>query len=398
MAVFFFCAYVIGAALWVESGTSNNYCATLGECMYTMIRLTLFDGNGFDYAFSLTEHHMFMFYIVMLYMCITSFGILNGLVGLFGHAFKLASEESFHESSHKKLPHNDEELDYQEFKDFDSSSLHRRNHNSRGDYSNPSTRPAGNDDSKASFPSKKKPESGKMRKVVHSLMANRLAMHLKLHKVASTHLIRKYHSAKTPPIPTGIPEMAANNEPKVYPSPRVEHVETPSTHKSLELHEHAKQTLQMVGSMHSHLQHLHGKLESQSNVVVDIFQKMNDLYRHMEQHQQVFRESSERHEHQLEQLQSKVVFVQNNAPPDFEPPQAYEQPYPVYLQGGGGGVRSVGRGFQQSDSLPSPSRVQTDGAFGIDTVLDGNDSPRSQITFDGESKVFHFTLKIVSTE
>jgi hypothetical protein len=43
--------------------------------------------NGFDYAAQLAGLNPFLFAVLMLYMCVTSFGMLNGLVGIFGTAF-----------------------------------------------------------------------------------------------------------------------------------------------------------------------------------------------------------------------------------------------------------------------------------------------------------------------
>eukprot|EP01036_Dinobryon_divergens_P026833 gene26833-35525_t len=399
MGVFFYSAYVFGAALWVESGTSDNLCATLGECMYTMVRLSLLDGNGFDYAFSLTDHHVIMFYFVMLYMCITSFGILNGLVGLFGHAFKQASEESFRDDGSRNTDsfHADDDIvDYQEFDDLGKSF---RKRHPRGDQSPPS-----GENDKATLSHKQKPgERGRVGKTVGSL-ANKSNLHFKLHKVASTHLIRKYYSTKTSigPSQKSDPEVSLPvKDAKVHPSPRVvESVRAPSVHGSPEIHEQSKQILQMVDSLHSHIQHLNGKMESQSSVVVDIFQKMSDLYRQFEQQQEAMRDASERHERQLDQLHNKIAFTQY-PPSNFEQEQGYEQQqqlgyeqqhggydqqYPVFQQGG--------MGFQQQDNMTSqsPSRLQVNSAFGIDSVIDiGNDSPRSQITFaEGEGDLMSF--------
>jgi hypothetical protein len=55
--------------------------------MYTMMRLTFYDGNGFDFAYALSDKHPLLFYVSMCYLCVTSFGMLNGLVGIFGTAF-----------------------------------------------------------------------------------------------------------------------------------------------------------------------------------------------------------------------------------------------------------------------------------------------------------------------
>jgi len=54
-------------------------------------------GDGFDFAFFLTKDHKILFCIVMFYMALTAFGILNGLVGIFGNVFANASESVFGE-------------------------------------------------------------------------------------------------------------------------------------------------------------------------------------------------------------------------------------------------------------------------------------------------------------
>jgi hypothetical protein len=96
MIVFFYTAFVFGAALWVETGYKMRDCRTLGSCTYTMMRLSFYDGTGFDYAYELSaQGHKFLFILVMIYLCVTSFGILNGLVGLFGTAFNEASLMAF---------------------------------------------------------------------------------------------------------------------------------------------------------------------------------------------------------------------------------------------------------------------------------------------------------------
>jgi hypothetical protein len=98
MGILFYIAYVLGATLWVETQDSdldNEFCATIGSCTYTMIRLTFFDGNGFDFAYSLTENHKILFTVTVMYLCVTSFGIVNGLIGVFGDIFKDDSDRIF---------------------------------------------------------------------------------------------------------------------------------------------------------------------------------------------------------------------------------------------------------------------------------------------------------------
>lgn len=93
--VLVYSAFVIGMALWIETESSSEFCGNIGECTFTLMRLTFFDGDGFDFAFFLTRDHRIMFMVVMVYMCLTSFGILNGLVGIFGTAIATASELAF---------------------------------------------------------------------------------------------------------------------------------------------------------------------------------------------------------------------------------------------------------------------------------------------------------------
>lgn len=97
MFMLFYIAYVLGATMWIETAHSNlgDFCLTLGSCTYTMIRLTFFDGNGFDFAYSLVEGHPILFGITCLYLCVTSFGIVNGLIGVFGDIFKDDSDKVF---------------------------------------------------------------------------------------------------------------------------------------------------------------------------------------------------------------------------------------------------------------------------------------------------------------
>ena len=53
------------------------------------------DGEGFDFAYDLSIKHRFLFCLVIFYSCITTFGILNGLVGIFGTIFAVAANDTF---------------------------------------------------------------------------------------------------------------------------------------------------------------------------------------------------------------------------------------------------------------------------------------------------------------
>lgn len=92
MAVYFYSAFVLGAALWVEIDRKSELCQNLGSCTFVMMRLTFCDGDGFDFTLFLpNNYHRILFVVAMMYICITSFGILNGLVGIFGSTYVNAS-------------------------------------------------------------------------------------------------------------------------------------------------------------------------------------------------------------------------------------------------------------------------------------------------------------------
>ena len=97
MILFFYSAFVFGISLWVATDESYAHCTNRGECIYTMIRLAFFDGNGLDFAYSLVHLDPVLFIVVMFYMCMTAFGIINGLVGIFGTLFMRASDSAFEE-------------------------------------------------------------------------------------------------------------------------------------------------------------------------------------------------------------------------------------------------------------------------------------------------------------
>jgi hypothetical protein len=81
--------------------TSGDYsgCSDASQCTFTLLRLAFFDGSGFDFAFYLAQYYRFLFGVSLLFVCITSFGIMNGLVGIFGRLLNQASMEAFQQSS-----------------------------------------------------------------------------------------------------------------------------------------------------------------------------------------------------------------------------------------------------------------------------------------------------------
>lgn len=99
MLMFFYSAFVLGTTLWIETNSESEFCLTKSGCVYTLMRLTFYDGTGFDFTYSLLRNHTFLFFLCIAYMCVTSFGLLNGLVGIFGTLFQTASDEAFNEEA-----------------------------------------------------------------------------------------------------------------------------------------------------------------------------------------------------------------------------------------------------------------------------------------------------------
>ena len=146
MLIFFYSAFVMGTTLWIETGGDDPACDSFQMCTYTMMRLTFYDGTGFDFTYSLTSKHRFLFFLCIVYMCLTSFGILNGLVGIFGTAFSAASDDAFNDSDDEEEIENDddgEEPDDQDLKDVYTSfrgmytdENNNNNHHNASGYNN----------------------------------------------------------------------------------------------------------------------------------------------------------------------------------------------------------------------------------------------------------------------
>jgi hypothetical protein len=87
IGIFFYSSYVLGACLWQETGNQLDACSTFTSCMFTLMRLTFYDGNGFDYLWEVSKLWPLLFVLTVLYLCATAFGVLNGLIGIFASTF-----------------------------------------------------------------------------------------------------------------------------------------------------------------------------------------------------------------------------------------------------------------------------------------------------------------------
>jgi len=105
LGFFFYMAYVMGVSLWQktallaltspEGGSTGTLseCDTLPHCFLIMLRLTFWDGSGFDYLKSIMDYgNGGIVTLLVFYMCISAMVLLNGLIGIFGGAFQSATE------------------------------------------------------------------------------------------------------------------------------------------------------------------------------------------------------------------------------------------------------------------------------------------------------------------
>mmetsp|Transcript_13341 Transcript_13341/g.18290 ORF Transcript_13341/g.18290 Transcript_13341/m.18290 type:complete len:806 (+) Transcript_13341:13-2430(+) len=316
MAVFFYSAYVVGAALWVETGAPDNNCASLGDCMYTMMRLTFFDGTGFDYAYSLSYNNKFLFLVTMLYLCITAFGILNGLVGIFGNAFNKASEQSFHEIAEEN-DDSDSEIDEEEVRAYELYlSRHNKDGHNRGGNSswrsrNESTNTPAEVDNTATLKTKDKPQGvSSMKSVLKRTLrfavakihnrsfyfadSVRRAMWLskhgvKVHQVAQKKLVGTYHSVKTRRASSGKIHPQNSSAASLQFQNHSVISESPPSHTGTSIH---PETQSLINALHMHVGHLHSKVDSQCALMSQMFEQMSKLYLQIE-HQ----ERTRQHQH-----------------------------------------------------------------------------------------------------
>ena len=103
---YFYITYVFAVIFWMEETNlvtpvdtnpttgNNTLCDTLTGCYITMLRLTLYDGTGFDFLGEvIASRSGGMSTLLMLYMCFSAMILLNGLIGVFGTAFEIGEDE-----------------------------------------------------------------------------------------------------------------------------------------------------------------------------------------------------------------------------------------------------------------------------------------------------------------
>jgi len=123
LGFFFYMAYVMAVAFWQttanwalvspEGGPNGTLseCDTLPHCFLIMLRLTFFDGSGFDFVKSLIDYpNGGLVTLLILYMCVSAMVLLNGLIGIFGGAFADATVDDEKEVAEKEEKDRNKEV------------------------------------------------------------------------------------------------------------------------------------------------------------------------------------------------------------------------------------------------------------------------------------------------
>ena len=107
LAMFFYITYVFGMVFWIEAnGTvtpadtspitgNNSLCETLRGCVFTLLRLSFYDGTGFDFlGYTFASGNVLLSILLLVYMVFGAMILLNGLIGIFGSAFADAGADA----------------------------------------------------------------------------------------------------------------------------------------------------------------------------------------------------------------------------------------------------------------------------------------------------------------
>lgn len=95
LCMFFFVAYVVAVVSWQEStaiykhnNVTGNACGNLLDCFLIMLRLSFYDGNGFDFLTAIINFKAKgLSVLLILYLCLSAVILLNGLIGIFSNIF-----------------------------------------------------------------------------------------------------------------------------------------------------------------------------------------------------------------------------------------------------------------------------------------------------------------------
>jgi hypothetical protein len=109
--ILFYLTFVLAVMYWYQFNDLVDYldpdiksCATLKLCFLTLLRLTFYDGTGFDFLQSVIDNGNSGWAVgLILYMCVTGMILLNGLIGIFGHAFISDAEAEKDKENEREL-------------------------------------------------------------------------------------------------------------------------------------------------------------------------------------------------------------------------------------------------------------------------------------------------------
>ena len=109
MVMLFYSIFVLGLVSWIDVASMNLsdadgtlLCDKSSTCLSSVLRLTLWDDTGLNFLSSLAKSNKFLFAIIVVFLCATSFGILNGLTGIFRFISNRTSKLAFVRGSREK--------------------------------------------------------------------------------------------------------------------------------------------------------------------------------------------------------------------------------------------------------------------------------------------------------
>lgn len=120
ISMWLYLTYLLGVVFWVDiehkihlsdDTLNESECSRLNTCFFTFIRLSFYDGNGFDFMQALM-HEGYGGYATLcfIYMIISAIILLNGLIGIFGGAFSAADDDSKADSNPNNNSYNNNNL------------------------------------------------------------------------------------------------------------------------------------------------------------------------------------------------------------------------------------------------------------------------------------------------
>jgi hypothetical protein len=100
LALYFFSIYLFAVVFSIDKGylvtPEGQTCDTIKDCFFTLLRLSFYDGQGFDYMATLASDGQpgsdGYTVLLMLFTIGTGILLLNGLIGIFGSAFTTDSD------------------------------------------------------------------------------------------------------------------------------------------------------------------------------------------------------------------------------------------------------------------------------------------------------------------